>query len=396
MAFEDEDHSYGGPDSKGLPGDRFVVMRDFAKQIAAKGIKKVKGHVLVDISLFGEGDRELGTNVVISPIILNDNVVDVVVSPGAKDGEAAQISVEPKTSYVTINNKATTGKPGSKTSLLWDEKANIDGTQIATLTGSIAIDGKPIMYPYRVAEPSRFAEVALQESLKEAGVTATLPAYGAATDFKALASKYTEKILSPNTFLHRSRKKPRSHSKSARTCTRALGLTSSAQFSVKPPAISIKPASISSISSSPKLVSISPALRKATAPAATPSSLPISWFTTSRTWPSSRSTPTSTTHFPFSVKTARSQKSRSTRQPPATSMQKLEPMGPRTRSTKICMVTGKGLAGYMDTASGKHLILALYVNMVAVSLDDPDAIQKVPGEALGEIASAAYDSMPAA
>ena len=46
----------------------------------------------------------------------------------------------------------------------------------------------------------------------------------------------------------------------------------------------------------------------------------------------------------------------------------------------------------MDTASGEHLILALYVNMVSVSLDDPDATQKIAGEALGEIAAAAYDA----
>jgi N-acyl-D-amino-acid deacylase len=46
----------------------------------------------------------------------------------------------------------------------------------------------------------------------------------------------------------------------------------------------------------------------------------------------------------------------------------------------------------MDTASGKHLILALYVNMVSVPLDDPEATQKIAGEALGEIAAAAYDA----
>jgi D-alanyl-D-alanine carboxypeptidase len=59
---------------------------------------------------------------------------------------------------------------------------------------------------------------------------------------------------------------------------------------------------------------------------------------------------------------------------------------------KNLMVTGKGLAGYMDTASGEHLVFALYANMVAVPLDDPEATQKIVGEALGEIASAAYDT----
>jgi len=59
---------------------------------------------------------------------------------------------------------------------------------------------------------------------------------------------------------------------------------------------------------------------------------------------------------------------------------------------KKLMVTGKGLAGYMDTANGQHLVLALYVNMVSVPLGDPEATQKIAGEALGEIAAAAYDA----
>jgi D-alanyl-D-alanine carboxypeptidase len=43
---------------------------------------------------------------------------------------------------------------------------------------------------------------------------------------------------------------------------------------------------------------------------------------------------------------------------------------------KKLMVTGKGLAGYMDTANGQHLVLALYDNMVSVPLGDPEATPK--------------------
>jgi dihydroorotase/N-acyl-D-amino-acid deacylase len=57
---------------------------------------------------------------------------------------------------------------------------------------------------------------------------------------------------------------------------------------------------------------------------------------------------------------------------------------------KKIMVTGKGLAGYMQTAAGEHLAFAAYVNMVPVPADDPDAVQKTAGQALGEIAAAAY------
>src|SRR5882757_4619440 len=110
LAFEDHDHTYGGPDSMGLPGDPLVVMREFARQVAAKGIKRVKGRVLVDATLFPEGERELGTGVVISPIVVNDNVVDVIVSAGAEEKSAVQLKIAPQTDYVTIINQATTGK----------------------------------------------------------------------------------------------------------------------------------------------------------------------------------------------------------------------------------------------------------------------------------------------
>src|SRR5205809_825 len=55
------------------------------------------------------------------------------------------------------------------------------------------------------------------------------------------------------------------------------------------------------------------------------------------------------------------------------------------------MLNGKGLAGYVFTKDGKRLAFAAYVNHV--SLDpDPEAAQQVAGQALGEIAAAAYDA----
>lgn len=122
LAFEDHDHTYGGPDSVGLPGDPLVVMREFARQVAAKGIKRVGGRVLVDATLFAEGERELGTGVVISPIVVNDNVVDVIVSAGAEERSAVRLKIAPQTGYVTIINQATTGKAGSRTSLRYEKR----------------------------------------------------------------------------------------------------------------------------------------------------------------------------------------------------------------------------------------------------------------------------------
>jgi len=55
LAFVDEDHSYNGP---ALPGDPLAVIKEFAAQVRAHGIKKIEGDVYVDASLLPDGERE--------------------------------------------------------------------------------------------------------------------------------------------------------------------------------------------------------------------------------------------------------------------------------------------------------------------------------------------------
>src|SRR5438094_2641564 len=101
LAFQNVDHSYdASPDTKAVPGDPLAVIRELASQVAAKGIRRVTGRVLVDISLFHEGDRELGTGVVISPIIVNDNLVDLMIGAGPQAGAPTTVQVTPTTPYV--------------------------------------------------------------------------------------------------------------------------------------------------------------------------------------------------------------------------------------------------------------------------------------------------------
>ena len=55
------------------------------------------------------------------------------------------------------------------------------------------------------------------------------------------------------------------------------------------------------------------------------------------------------------------------------------------------LITGKGLSGYITTADNRHLAFTVYVNNVSVSTE-PNATTTVAGQALGEIAAAAYDA----
>ena len=173
LAFADEDHSYGGFDSKLVAGDPTAPLNDLAQQIAAAGIRKIAGQVLVDASLYPEGDRELGTGVAISPVMVNDNLVDAVISPGPSVGAKANLRISPQPSYIRYVNMMTTGANGSKFSLHRSDRTLANGDVEVTLKGSIPADRGPFVDSYPVASPSRFATALLTAALANKGVAVT-------------------------------------------------------------------------------------------------------------------------------------------------------------------------------------------------------------------------------
>jgi D-alanyl-D-alanine carboxypeptidase/D-alanyl-D-alanine-endopeptidase (penicillin-binding protein 4) len=171
LAFENEDHTYDGfSAAKPVPGDPLIVLRQLAAQVLAAGVKHIEGHVRVDASLFPEGKRELGTHTAISPMVINDNVVDVTVTP-SREGDAPILTISPLTRYVAIRNEVKTVAAGGETVLKWNhDTQNADGTHSVTLSGTIPITSKPRLRAYRVPSPSRFAEMAFAQVLATAGI----------------------------------------------------------------------------------------------------------------------------------------------------------------------------------------------------------------------------------
>jgi D-alanyl-D-alanine carboxypeptidase/D-alanyl-D-alanine-endopeptidase (penicillin-binding protein 4) len=181
LAFQNQDHAYdsmpGG--AKVVPGDPLAAMRKLAAQVAKAGIKKVAGHVLIDVSLFPEGERELGTGVVISPIAFNDNLIDATIASAA-EGSTPRLMLSPATAYVQVDNQLKTGAPGNKTAeISFEDKRKPDGTYSVIVRGTVPA-GSSLLRTYRVPEPSQFAQMIFVEALKDAGVSAaaalTLPA----------------------------------------------------------------------------------------------------------------------------------------------------------------------------------------------------------------------------
>lgn len=194
LGFSNEDHSYtGGGDSVAVAiGDPLAAMRDLAGQIAAKGIKSIEGRVLVDVSLFPQGERELGTGVTISPIILNDNVVDLLLAPGAQAGAAASAKASPELGMFTLVNEIKTGAAHSESNVRRSIMRDSSGRVTVRLTGTYAADAKPMVMSVNVDDPALYAARALVAALRDRGITVKGGASGAQTDIARLSARFAD------------------------------------------------------------------------------------------------------------------------------------------------------------------------------------------------------------
>ena len=394
LAYENMDHSYGGPDSKGI-GDPLLVIRELAQQIADKGIRRVKGRMLVDVSLFPDGDRELGTNVVISPIVVNDNVVDVIASAGDREGTAVTLQISPKTAYFQIINQATTGKADSKPSLSYTaEKANPDGTHSVTLTGTVPAGKGSGMMAYPVPEPSRFAATVLAEVLREKGIDVAALASEKMPDFKALATSYQ-----PQNLIAEHVSPPLKEDVKI-----TLKLSQNLHASMGPfllgALVAHKDKEIDQAGFDLEREFLKKGDLDLTAASQSDGAGGNAFFT-----------PDFMVRY---LKFMSAQKDFSDfrrglpilgRDGTLSHVQVNSPAAGHVFAktgtydvydalNKNLMVTGKGLVGFMETKAGEHLAFASFINMVSVPMDDPEAVQNIVGEALGEIAGAAYDADP--
>jgi len=189
LAFVDQDHSYQGP---ALPGDPLVVIKQLAKDVAAKGIHKIEGRVLIDATLFPDGPREGGTEVVMSSIMINDNVIDLLAKSGAKVGDPIVLDSSPQTSYIRIVNRVLTSPADSKPSLESPIfSANPDGSVVVTLSGNLPLGIATQPASIAVPSPTKFAETVFREALVAAGVQIRPASGSASADFSAYARSYT-------------------------------------------------------------------------------------------------------------------------------------------------------------------------------------------------------------
>ena len=170
LDFQNIDHSIGWPKGRLVERNPLQVIEAFAEGARSAGIRRVTGTVLVDTHLFPEGYREPGTSTTVSPIAVNDNLIDIIVTAGSRVGERLSYRMLPQCGYVRFIDLATTGESGSEPALtLSGERREPDGTWSVTITGTVPA-GTSYLARLAVESPSRFARTLLIEALAAKGV----------------------------------------------------------------------------------------------------------------------------------------------------------------------------------------------------------------------------------
>jgi len=390
LAFQNEDHAYdsmpGG--AQVVAGDPLLVLRELAAQVAKSGINKVDGLVRVDVGLFPEGEREHGTGVVISPIAVNDNLIDVTILARAENS-TPQLTLSPATSYVHMVSKLKTGPSVSGTpDITFTDQRQPDGTYAVTIQGTVPAGAK-LLRTYRVPEPSRFAAMTFAEALKGAGVTAKAdlnspPPAPLAQPFYVLQNRVAEHISPPfseeakvtlkvSQNLHASMTPyiigaivGKNHADALQTGfdlergflkDAGLDLSSASQSDGEGGEAFFTPDfMVHYLIYYTRLGKLFPALFRG---------LPV-MGKDGTLWDIQPDSPAAG-HVHAKTGT----------------------FGDSDALNRSVMITGKGLAGYIDRKDGRRLAFAVYLGLVD---GDPESVAHTAGNVLGEIATAAYDA----
>src|SRR5882757_1639633 len=370
LAFEDEDHSYGGP---AVSGDPLAVIKELAKAVSDKGVKKIDGRVLVDTSLFPDGGREGGTGVVMSSIMVNDNVIDLVATPGAKPGEPIHISSTPQTSYIKIVNHCITVAADGKLTLEDPVfTTNPDGSVTVTLAGSIPAGKEPQTASIAVPSPTTFAETVLREALQALGIAVKPVPVSAQPDFAPMQSSYT-----PANELADHVSPPL-----AEEIKVTLKVSQNLHAGMGPYLLGVLVAKDAKNPLNKGFEVEREFLKDA--------KLDLSGISqgdgAGGDWAD-----LFFRALPILGKDGTLAKIQTANPGAGHVFAKTGTFDSEDRLNGKTMLNGKGLAGYVITKSGRKLAFAVYVNHVALP-DVPDAAQTIGGQALGEIAAAAYDA----
>ena len=168
----------GDPDLSGrlTEGRPTAVFEEMADALRQAGVRRIEGRLVGHEGLFpGErrgddwswGDLVWGYGAEVSALSFNDNVAELTVAPGEREGEPIVVDRLPATAYYRVASTAVTGPRGGARELVLQRDL---GTNLVRLSGAIALGAPPQALTVAVEDPARYAATVFGEVLAARGI----------------------------------------------------------------------------------------------------------------------------------------------------------------------------------------------------------------------------------
>ena len=166
-----------------VEGSPLRYLAEFADEIAASGVKRLRGNVVGDDSVFpwepypqgwSIDDMVWGYGAPVSGLSIGDNQIRVTVRPGRTAAERPTLEWQAGIpAYFQVDAELTTGpeKSGNHVQFVRDPYS-----KVLRIYGSIALDAPPDSEEIAIADPAEFAAIALKKLLEDRGIRVDGPA----------------------------------------------------------------------------------------------------------------------------------------------------------------------------------------------------------------------------
>jgi len=166
----------GAPDLISKPEGDAPSLAKFADQLYQSGVREIRGNVIGDESyfrgdLFGLGwqwnDLQWYFGAEPSALSVNENAVEVTISPSNKKGTTASVVITPNENYVHLTNNATTADGDAPTTIgiIRDLSSNE-----VRVWGDFPVDGRAFSAFLSVHDPALWSATLFKQALVARGI----------------------------------------------------------------------------------------------------------------------------------------------------------------------------------------------------------------------------------
>ena len=168
--------SNGDPTINPRHPERWAAFDAWAKQLYAKGVRRVGGQLIGDDNAFAEpgwpigwawDDLAVGDGAAVGALQYNENQVELLVGPGLEPGARAIISVSPPGSGIILDHAVTTVAAGQPSGF---SLQRVPGSNMLRVHGQMAVGAAAIAVPAAVPNPTILYLNALREALARNGI----------------------------------------------------------------------------------------------------------------------------------------------------------------------------------------------------------------------------------